>query len=160
MTTVVGLNGDCPLRSGPGTQRSRSKLAHSHLNGAWSRPCKTAALERSCYQGSILRRTDQYARKPGDFTLSCREAIPPIPHPTLPGAAPETRRSTSDWLSEVLRRVSGESPARRRRGCGGSQRAVGDAAAPISPKTAKSPALIGKWLWSRDIHLTQCHSGD
>jgi hypothetical protein len=33
------------------------------------------------------------------------------------------------------------------------QRAVGDAAAPISPKTAKGPALIGKSLWSRDIQV-------
>lgn len=33
----------------------------------------------------------------------------------------------------------------------GDARAVGDAGAPISLKTTKGPALIGKSLWSRDI---------
>jgi len=37
---------------------------------------------------------------------------PPQPRAGSAGHSPDTRRSTSDWLSEVLRRVSGESPGR------------------------------------------------
>jgi hypothetical protein len=44
-----------------------------------------------------------------------RPPIAPTLHRSLPRASPETRRSTSDRESEVLRRVSGESPARLRR---------------------------------------------
>ena len=32
--------------------------------------------------------TQQTAEKAGVFPLSCCEAIPPIPHPTLPRASP------------------------------------------------------------------------
>jgi hypothetical protein len=41
--------------------------------------------------------------------------IAPTLHRSLPRTPPETRRCTSDRLSEVLRRVSGEGPARLRR---------------------------------------------
>jgi hypothetical protein len=43
---------------------------------------------------------------------------PPKPHGSLAGASPESRRSTSDSRSEVLRRDSGEAPARPRGGYG------------------------------------------
>src|SRR5271169_4343230 len=50
--------------------------------------------------------------------------------------SPLPRRSTSVPWTEVLRRGNGEVTVRRCRW----ERAVGDAAATVSPKTAKSPA--------------------
>jgi hypothetical protein len=50
---------------------------------------------------------------PGPFPLIGRQS-----RRSLAGASPETRRSTSDRRSEVLRRVSGEAPARPARGAG------------------------------------------
>src|SRR5450759_3253364 len=59
-------------------------------------------------------------------------------HGRLAGPSPESRRSTSDPRSEVLRRDSGEVPARPRWGLWRYERGVGDAIPPISPKTAKN----------------------
>ena len=42
---------------------------------------------------------------------------PPVPRAGLTGHSPDTRRSTSDRRSEVLRRVSGEAPGRLRGAC-------------------------------------------
>jgi hypothetical protein len=90
----------------------------------------------------FCRGTCQTAERPGVFLLSCWEAIPPIPHRTIPGTSPEPRRSTSVPGTEVLRRGSGEATE----GLRSCQWGVKDAAAPIPTKIAKSPMLIGKAL--------------
>jgi len=78
----------------------------------------------------------QTAQKPGVFPLPCCEAIPPISHPTVLRAPPESRRSTSNRRLEVLRRDSGETPVGLRR----CQRAVADAVAPHSTDNSEEPS--------------------
>jgi hypothetical protein len=65
----------------------------------------------------------------------------PTLHRTLPRASPLPRRSTSDPGVEVLRRGNGEVTGRHRR----RERTNGDAAQPITPKTAKNPTLARKY---------------
>jgi hypothetical protein len=77
---------------------------------------------------------------------SCHPA--PYPPRSLAGHSPEPPRSTSVSLTEVLRGGSGECPAKLRR----CLRAAGDAPCPFH-RTAKSPVLIHKLLWSVDIRL-------
>jgi hypothetical protein len=84
-----------------------------------------------------------------------------LPSRTRPSREP--RRSLAvvpsiqiEGTTARLRRGSGEATV----GLWRCWRAVGDAAAPISPKATKSPARICKSLWARDIHLIKCHPRD
>jgi hypothetical protein len=76
----------------------------------------------------------------------------PILHQTIARASPEPPRSTSD----PNQRCYGEAPVGLRR----CERAVGNAAPPIPPKTAKNPKLPRKSSnrkWLRD--LCRVHAG-
>ena len=62
----------------------------------------------------------------------------PHSRPTVPLAAPESRRSTSDRRSEVLRGDSGEAQVGLRK----QERAAGDAIPPIPRRQKNTPPII------------------
>ena len=151
-----------PDRRPEGPDPARLSRSPSEADRAGERPAEGCPFARPVDDEAadpVKRRavlpsvcSDHIAEKSGVFPVPCCNVIPPISRRTLPGPSPEPPRSTlllKQGTTGRLRRGSGDGPVWLRR----YQRAVGDAAALIPPKTAESPALIGKLLWSRDIHL-------
>ena len=116
----------CSLLSLRGGSAGRSTFYILHSPGVWLRRavrCWMLDVGRSAsavpQKASLWLLTHRHP--PGPLLLTGRQSrrSPAV-------ASPETRRSTSDRVSEVLRRVSGESPARPARAPGAvSERIAG-----------------------------------